>query len=73
MTLQQLMDNISEEDLKVAYLELKHWRESGVLVDGIVRNTCEEWRLQQNDFPLYAMESVFTWEMAKRYYDRSKE
>lgn len=70
MTIEKILEKVSDEELKAAFAELSEWRKTGVLVkEGVVRKYHNEFQTQNNfDFPIHAIEVHFLFEMAKRAY-----
>jgi hypothetical protein len=72
MTLEQQISTLSNNELKLAFEEILEWRKNGILVDGIIRSEYRKWinymNFKEYDFPIYAMEFAFEFEIAKRWY-----
>lgn len=70
MTLEKLIEELSDGQLKEAFDEITEWRTTSVLKkDGVVRNIHQKFNETiKGDYPIYAMENPFLFEMAKRYY-----
>lgn len=67
MTVRDKVEKLSHEDLEKAYYELKEWDETGNLSVGVISGMAED------PFVGFAeLFSIFTWEMARRYYETQK-
>lgn len=68
--LESSISNLSDQALKIAFLEIQYWQKTGVLEDGIVRKTYDQYIKEINDdnpTQLIIVEKAFLYEMAKRY------
>lgn len=71
-TVQQYMEELTEEEIEKAYHEHDDWRKTGVLNDGVLRDIYEKLE-KENDghyFPLHAIIEPLLYEMVKRYRKR---
>lgn len=69
-TLEAIIENLQNKDLKLAFDDILEWRETGVLnKDSVIRLAHTEFMSQGIDFPLHMMESAFLFEIAKRTID----
>jgi recombinational DNA repair ATPase RecF len=69
-TLESIIENLSDEELKEGFSEIVEWRETGVLkLNGIVRKTHHQFvESTKGNFPIYSMDTPFLFEIAKRHY-----
>lgn len=66
-TLEAIIENLQNMDLKLAFDDILEWRKTGVLnKDSVIRLAHSEFVTQGIDFPIHMMESAFLFEIAKR-------
>jgi len=72
-TLESLVGELSDQELKVAFNEITNWKKIGVLEDGIVRKVHGKFNNEaQTEFPIFMIEQFFTYEMAKRWINKEE-
>lgn len=70
-TLEDLISELNEDELKQSFDELNRWRETGVLEEGIVRQVHAQYTSQQDtNYPIYRVQEPFLYVMASRYYQQ---
>ena len=69
---EDLMNELTEEELKQGYNDILIWRKTGVVSnESIIRNIHENYNKQSNiEFPFYGMEQIWLTEIAIRYYKK---
>ncbi|MFP7442626.1 MULTISPECIES: hypothetical protein [Bacillus] len=68
--IEEIVSELSNEELKQGFLEINAWRKTGVLSEGVIRKTHKKYTEQGNtDYPVYYMENPFLYEIAKRHYN----
>jgi hypothetical protein len=69
-TLEEIIADYTDEDLEESFNEIVEWRNTGVLkIGGKVRFAIFVFKNETGiDFPAYAIDNPFLFEMAKRYY-----
>ncbi|WP_062408527.1 hypothetical protein [Paenibacillus naphthalenovorans] len=69
--LENMINQLSDEDLEKCFLEIVEWRESGVLqMYSIIRKQWEEFKQKSgiDTFPIHMMSEPILFEIAKRKY-----
>ncbi|MGD6845254.1 hypothetical protein ACQCVH_22380 [Bacillus infantis] len=67
----EIVSELSNEELKQGFLEITDWRKTGVLSKGVVRSAHKKYTEQGDlDYPVYYMENPFLNEIVKRHYDK---
>jgi len=66
--LEDIVAELTDEQLKEGFFEIQEWRKEGVLTKGIVRHVYNIFTSQANvQYPLHAMDVPFLYEISKRY------
>ena len=68
-TLESIIEQLTDEELKQAFLEIVECRTDGVLPPGIVRKVHQEFTDQGISFYIHGMELHILFEIAKRHYN----
>ncbi|MGE6755990.1 hypothetical protein ACQKFO_21550 [Rossellomorea sp. NPDC071047] len=67
--IEEIVSELSNEQLKQGFSEINAWRKTGVLSNGIIREIHKKYTEQGDvDYPVYYMENPFLYEMARRHY-----
>lgn len=65
-----VIDKLSDEQLEQAYKEIREWRTTGVLKDGVVRNTHNYLeKTNGTEISVSSLLEPFLWEIAVRKYE----
>lgn len=71
--MKNIIETLTDAELEQAFNEILEWRKTGILPEGIVRNSYEKHQAEES-FPvaIYVIEPMFLFEMAKRFYSAEK-
>lgn len=70
---EELVGKLTDDELQKAFFEIKEWRKTGVLQDGIVRETHNHLEMTNGtNIPIFTMSEPFLWEIARRKYESMK-
>ncbi|PLS19053.1 hypothetical protein CVD28_01215 [Bacillus sp. M6-12] len=74
-TLEQIIAEFSNEELKKGFEEIVEWRKTGILkVDGVVREAHKQFTVGANVmYPIHAMDTPFLFEISKRHYAEKEQ
>jgi hypothetical protein len=69
MTLEKIIANLNDIELKICFEEIVQWRKEGVLnTEAFLRKVWEEFKVISPTFPIHAMTEPVLFEIAKRHY-----
>ncbi|WPQ59668.1 hypothetical protein [Paenibacillus polymyxa] len=67
---ESIIEKLSDEQLKQAYEEIKAWRDSGMLENGIIRDVQNELQSANgSNVNIFTLSEPFLWEICKRRYE----
>lgn len=71
VTIESLLRELSNDELKQAFDEITEWRNTGILIkEGIVRSIHKDFEEANNtQFPVHAIEVHFLYEISRRAYN----
>lgn len=67
---ESIVEKLSDEELERAFYEIQEWRKTGVLIDGIVRETHNFLEMTNGlNIPIFTMSEPFLLEIARRNFE----